>query len=39
MVLVKAKIRLLGMRDSYSSAVLADTGARMSLINKLSPNA
>jgi len=34
MVLVKAKIRLLGMRDSYSSAVLADTGARMSLINK-----
>jgi len=32
--LVKAKIRLLGAREGYSSTVFADTGARMSLIDR-----
>jgi len=32
--LVKAKIRLLGAREGYSSTVLADTDARMSLIDR-----
>jgi predicted aspartyl protease len=31
---VKAKIRLKGTRDGYSSMALVDTGARMSLIDK-----
>lgn len=35
LVLVKAKVRLLGVKDSYSSTVLADTGARMSLVDRL----
>jgi len=34
MVLVKAKVRLSGVRGSYSSTALTDTGARMSLIDK-----
>ena len=32
--MVKAEIRLLGAREGYSSTVLADTGARMSLIDR-----
>ncbi|KPV61839.1 MAG: hypothetical protein AOA65_2175 [Candidatus Bathyarchaeota archaeon BA1] len=35
MVLVKANVRLLGMKDSYSSMALTDTGARMSLVDRL----
>lgn len=34
MALVKASIRLKGSKDSYRSTVLADTGARMSLVDK-----
>jgi len=34
MVLVKAKVRLLGVKDSYSSTALTDTGARMSLVDR-----
>jgi hypothetical protein len=34
MVLVKAKVKLSGVRGSYSSTALTDTGARMSLIDK-----
>jgi len=33
-MLVKAKVRLLGVKDSYSSIVLIDSGARMSLLDK-----
>jgi hypothetical protein len=33
-VLVKAKVRLSGVKESYSSAVLTDTGARMTLIDR-----
>lgn len=36
MVLVKARVRLVGTKASYSAnAVLADSGARMSLIDRL----
>lgn len=35
MVLVKARVRLTGMKGSYSSIVLVDTGARTSLVDKL----
>lgn len=35
MVLVKAKVRLLSEKGTYSSTVLADTGARMSLVDRL----
>ncbi len=34
MVLVRAEVKLKGARSSYSSTVLADSGARMSLIDK-----
>jgi len=34
MTLVKAKIRLKGTRDRYSTTALVDTGARMTLIDK-----
>jgi len=34
MVLVKARVRLSGARESYSSTALADTGARMTLIDR-----
>ena len=34
-MLVKAKVRLSGMKDSYSSTVLIDSGARMSLLDKV----
>ena len=32
---VKARVRLAGAKESYSSIVLADTGARMSLVDRL----
>lgn len=34
MVLVKAKVRLSGLKESFSSTVLIDTGARMTLIDR-----
>jgi len=34
MVLVKAKVRLSGVKESFSSMVLIDTGARMTLIDR-----
>ena len=34
-MLVKARVRLLGVKDSYSSTVLIDSGARMSLLDKI----
>jgi len=34
-MLVKAEVRLLGVKDSYSSRVLVDSGARMSLLDRL----
>jgi len=34
MVLVKAKVKLKGLRESYSSTVLADSGARMTLVDR-----
>jgi hypothetical protein len=34
MALVKAKVTLSGAKESYSSTVLTDTGARMTLIDK-----
>jgi hypothetical protein len=34
MVLVKAKVRLSGVKDSYSSTVLTNTGARMTLLDR-----
>lgn len=34
MVLMKAKVRLSGVKKSYSSTVLTDTGARMTLVDK-----
>ena len=33
-VLVKAKVKLKGLRESYSSTVLADSGARMTLVDR-----
>jgi hypothetical protein len=35
MVLVKAKVRLSGLKEGFSSTVLIDTGARMTLIDRL----
>jgi len=35
LVLVKAKVRLTGTKGSYSSTALADTDARMSLVDRL----
>ena len=34
MVLMKAKVRSSGVKKSYSSTVLTDTGARMTLVDK-----
>lgn len=34
MVLVKTKVRLSGLKESFSSTVLIDTGARMTLIDR-----
>jgi hypothetical protein len=34
MVLVKAKVRLSGVKDSYSSTDLTDTGTRMTLFDR-----
>jgi len=34
MALMKAKVRLSGVKKSYSSTVLTDTGARMTLVDK-----
>jgi hypothetical protein len=34
MVLVKAKVRLSGLKEGFSSTVLIDTGARMTLIDR-----
>jgi len=34
MVLVKARVRLSGVKEGYSSTALTDTGARMTLIDR-----
>jgi len=34
MILVKAKVRLSGVKESFSSTVLINTGARMTLIDR-----
>ena len=35
MVLVKAKVKLKGLRESYLSTVLVDSGARMTLVDRV----
>ena len=35
MILVKAKVKLKGLRESYLSTVLVDSGARMTLVDRV----